>query len=113
MEDPELVRRTKEIAESRGISNVEISGMISQTLAEVSQRLCRLRKIRKCIVLGGDTSAAFCRNMEISGMEIFEEIESGIPLLKKTASELYFVLKSGSFGTDAFIEKAYYKLLSR
>lgn len=113
MENPELVRRTKEIAESRGISNVEISGMISQTLAEVAQRLCQERRIRKCIVLGGDTSAAFCRNMEISGMEIFEEIESGIPLLKKTASELYFVLKSGSFGTDAFIEKAYYKLLSR
>ena len=108
-----LVGRTKELAAQRGLSNVEISSLISQTLAEVTERLCRKYRIRKCIVLGGDTSAAFCRSMEIQAMEIFEEIESGVPLLRKPNSNQYFVLKSGSFGTDAFIERADQKLLSR
>lgn len=113
MQDPEQVRQTKQIATERGISNVDISVAISETLAEVTRRLCQERSIRKCIVLGGDTSAAFCRVMGITGMEIFEEIEPGIPLLKQTGADFHFVLKSGSFGTDAFIESAYHKLLSR
>lgn len=112
-EDPAQVQKTKETALARGVSNVEISGAISETLAEATKSLCQRRSIRKCIVLGGDTSAAFCRNMEISGMEIFEEVEPGIPLLRRIGEPFYFVLKSGSFGTDSFIEKAYYKLLSR
>ena len=62
-------------------------------------------------MLGGDTSAAFCRAMEITGMEIGQEIEPGVPLLKKTGEDFHFVLKSGSFGSEAFIEKAYCKLL--
>lgn len=112
-EEPAQVQKTKEIALARGWNNVEISTAISETLAQAARTLCLRRLIRKCIVLGGDTSAAFCRNMEISGMEIFEEIEPGVPLLRRVGEPFYFVLKSGSFGTDAFIEKAYYKLLSR
>lgn len=112
-EDPAQVEKTKQTALARGIGNVEISGTISETLAEAARTLCQRRSIRKCIVLGGDTSAAFCRNMKISGMEIFEEIEPGIPLLRRIGEPFYFVLKSGSFGTESFIEKAYYKLLSR
>ena len=112
-EDAEAVRHTKETALSRGISNVEISVAVSETLAALAQALCGRLGIRKCITLGGDTSAAFCRSMAVKGMEIFEEIEPGVPLLKKIGSDFYFVLKSGSFGTDAFVEKAYQKLLSR
>ena len=44
-------------------------------------------------------------------MEIGQEIEPGVPLLKKTGEDFHFVLKSGSFGSEAFIEKAYCKLL--
>lgn len=110
---PEEVAQTKEIARERGLDNVTISGLISQTLAQITRELSARLGIRKCIILGGDTSAAFCREMGISGMEVLEEIEPGIPLLKKPDAPQYFVLKSGSFGTPAFVEAAYYKLLSR
>lgn len=110
-QEPEKVGETKEKALARGISNVEISGNISSIMARAARELCRRRGIRKCIVLGGDTSAAFCRAMEITGMEIGQEIEPGVPLLKKTGEDFHFVLKSGSFGSEAFIEKAYCKLL--
>ncbi len=110
---PEAVSRTKAIALAHGRSNVEISQRISELLAALGRKLCQDMGLEKCIVLGGDTSASFCRAMEISGMEILEEIESGIPLLRKIGSETYFVLKSGSFGTDAFVEKAYAKLIAK
>ncbi len=113
MEEPEQIARTKAVAARRGMTNVAISSAISDALSRAAQELNRRRAIRKWIILGGDTSAAFCRGMGISGMEIGQEIEPGIPLLKMTGADLHFVLKSGSFGSDAFIENAYFKLLPK
>ena len=41
-------------------------------------------------------------------MEIGKEIEAGVPVMKGKTSlgELDLVLKSGSFGSEAFLEKA-------
>ena len=63
---------------------------------------------RRLVVAGGDTSAAVTEQLKIFRMDIGEEIEAGVPVMKgKTLlGELELVLKSGSFGSEAFLEKA-------
>ena len=63
---------------------------------------------RRLVVAGGDTSAAVTEQLQIFRMDIGEEIEAGVPVMKgKTIlGELELVLKSGSFGSEAFLEKA-------
>lgn len=60
------------------------------------------------MVAGGDTSAAVAEELKIYRMDMVYEIEAGLPLMKgKTAlGVLDLVLKSGSFGSEAFLEKA-------
>ena len=85
---------------------------MSDALAALAHELAEENGIENFIVCGGDTSASFCRRFGIGGMRVGPQIEAGVSLcasLEKT--DLHFVLKSGSFGSKEFLEKAKEKLL--
>jgi hypothetical protein len=60
------------------------------------------------VVAGGDTSAAVTEALKIYRMDMIREIEAGIPLMqgRSALGDIDLVLKSGSFGSEAFLEKA-------
>lgn len=112
MHDRALVEETKKIAEGYGYNNTEASSVVSSVLAEISCRLIEAAHIRHVIFCGGDTSAAICKALGIRGMEVLDEIEAGLPTCRSLEAPFYkMVLKSGSFGSEAFIEKSIEKLL--
>ena len=112
MNAPEEVEETKKIAASRGIDNTQVSSLVSSVLSEVSERAIRHFQIRRVIVCGGDTSASLCAHLGISGMKVLEEIEAGLPTCESVNEPHYrMVLKSGSFGSREFVEKAWQTLL--
>lgn len=107
-QEPEKVRETKAIGRRSGLSDGEIGKRISGTLCRAAGRILEQTGCRKLAVAGGDTSAAAAEELEIFRMEIREEIEPGVPVMKGSSrlGELDLVLKSGSFGSREFLEKA-------
>lgn len=112
MNDPLLVTETKLLAAQKGIDNTEVSSMVSAALSEISQKVIDNFQIRRIIVCGGDTSASLCSHLGIRGMKVLEEIEAGLPTCESVDEPHYrMVLKSGSFGSREFVEKAARTLL--
>lgn len=110
--DALLVAETKAIAARRGIDNTAVSSMVSAALSEISKNVIEKYQIRRIIVCGGDTSASFCAQLGIRGMKVLEEIEAGLPTCESVDAPHYrMVLKSGSFGSREFVEKAARTLL--
>lgn len=112
MNTPEEVEKTKELAAKAGITNTEVSSLVSEALSEVTKWAVDQYGLRRIIVCGGDTSASLCSKLHIQGMRVLEEIEAGLPTCESVDEPYYrMVLKSGSFGSENFIEKALEKLL--
>lgn len=106
-QDPDVVKETKSLGQQRGIGNVEISVTVSGTLSEIARHVIETQKIRGILVCGGDTSASICEHLGIRGMQVLEEIETGLPLCESVGLPHYrLVLKSGSFGSREFVERA-------
>lgn len=107
-QQPEKVKGTKEKGQRLGFTHEEIGKRISGCLCRVTRRVLTETGCRKLVVAGGDTSAAVTGELEIYRMEIGEEIEAGVPVMtgKTNLGELSLVLKSGSFGSESFLEKA-------
>lgn len=107
-QQPERVQATKEKGQKLGFTHEEIGKRISGCLCRVTRRVLTETGCRKLVVAGGDTSAAVTGELEIYRMEIGEEIEAGVPAMtgKTNLGEMSLVLKSGSFGSESFLEKA-------
>lgn len=97
--------------QATGLTRREVSRRVSQAVAEVTaQSLLALGQDR-LVVAGGETSAAVCDRLRVKGMQVWREIEPGLPacISIPTADSprpLLLVLKSGSFGSDHFLEDA-------
>ncbi|HBI72036.1 MAG TPA: serine kinase [Lachnospiraceae bacterium] len=107
MNKEEDVQNTKRLAASHHIDNTAVSEMVSYTLAKLAKQISKQYHIQKYIICGGDTSASFCSRMDIKGMRVIKEIEAGLPICQSiTMPYDQLILKSGSFGSVEFIEKA-------
>jgi len=104
----EKVEETKNEAVKRGLSNTEISRIISDTIAKITYDVITETKQSRFVIAGGETSGAVCKAFQIKGMRVWEEIQTGLPsCVSYTTPPYLFVLKSGSFGTEDFIEIAF------
>ncbi|WP_276357147.1 four-carbon acid sugar kinase family protein [Cohnella caldifontis] len=111
--DPEQVNRTKAAGGQRGLSNTEVSRIVSGSLAELTAQVLEATGQRRAIVAGGDTSAAVCARLGVRGMRIVSEIEAGLPsCLTFGERPMLLALKSGSFGKPDFFLKALDHLLN-
>lgn len=108
----EKVKATKQTGAKRGLSNTEISRFISETMANITTSVIQQTGQSRFVIAGGDTSATVCKELRIGGMRVWKEIEPGLPsCISHTNPPYLFVLKSGSFGDENFIEKAFQHLL--
>jgi uncharacterized protein YgbK (DUF1537 family) len=112
-QDQLLVEETRTAGERLGCSRLETARLVEQTLAVVTAWALKLCGQNRLVVAGGETSAAVCSELGVAGLEIWREIQPGLPSCLSLASpetdsdERYLlVLKSGSFGTDDFLIEA-------
>jgi uncharacterized protein YgbK (DUF1537 family) len=71
----------------------------ARVLAETGQN--------RLAIAGGETSAAVCARLGVTGVEIWKEIQPGLPsCVALTHPPLLLVLKSGSFGSPDFLVQA-------
>lgn len=91
----------------------EVGALIEQTLAccAVAARDAGARRI---IVAGGETSGAVTKALDVTQLDIAEEIAPGVPWTYCTSQGhvIALALKSGNFGSETFFKDAQDKLNS-
>jgi uncharacterized protein YgbK (DUF1537 family) len=91
----------------RGLSNTDVSRLVSESLAEVVAQVVERTGQNRLLIAGGETSAAVCRRLGVYGLHVWKEIQPGLPSCASLSKPpLLLVLKSGSFGTPDFFEQA-------
>lgn len=101
--NPNTVTETKVKGKSLGLSNTEVSKLVSDALSEVIRRIVAATGQQRLLIAGGETSAAVCDKLGIGGLRIWQEIEAGLPsCLTLRNPQRFMVLKSGSFGSERF-----------
>ncbi len=107
-QEPEGMEEIKTRAGKMGLTSPETGKLISGSLCRVIRGVLERTGIRNLVVAGGDTSAAVSFELEVYRMEIGREIETGVPAMtgKSSLGILNLVLKSGSFGSEEFLQKA-------
>ena len=111
----EAVEQTKKYGKSLGLTDEEIGKRISGTMCRIIRTVLEESGCRSLVVAGGDTSAAVTAELKIFKMNIGAEIEPGVPAMTAATDigPMKLVLKSGSFGSEAFLEKAMNTLRGR
>ena len=105
--DCKKVLESKRKALESGVSEQVSAKKVSRTLAWIAKRIYESYPLDGVIVCGGDTSSSFINEFNIRGMMVGPEIESGVSICSDIFSDNFnFVLKSGSFGSSSFLEKA-------
>lgn len=105
--DPAEVERTKQAGRALGLSNTDVSRLVSAALADVAAAVLAVTGQNRAVIAGGDTSAAVCARLGVTGLRVHREIAAGLPSCwTLTEPPLLLVLKSGSFGAADFFESA-------
>ncbi|GGH68411.1 membrane protein [Paenibacillus silvae] len=100
--DIELARAT---GENRGLNPTEVSNEIVRAIGEICARLLEEGLFKGVSMTGGDTAKQICMKWNISGFELLDELEIGVPISRFMGIEdLYVITKAGGFGKpDVFI----------
>lgn len=90
------------------VDRVEAGRRISLAFEGIAATVRGLTGASRWVVAGGETSDAVSRGLGVRVMHIWQEIEAGVPVLTAPVDggEMRLVLKSGSFGSEAFLAKA-------
>jgi uncharacterized protein YgbK (DUF1537 family) len=104
---PDDANEVKREGALQGLSNTDVSRLVSESLAEVVAQVVERTGQNRLLIAGGETSAAVCRRLGVYGLRVWKEIQPGLPSCASlTEPLLLLVLKSGSFGTPDFFERA-------
>jgi uncharacterized protein YgbK (DUF1537 family) len=108
LERVDAARRT---GRTRGLSDTDTGRLVSGALAEITKRVLKESGQNRLVVAGGETADAVCNRLGIKGLEIWEEIQPGLPsclsIPESSGGQVWLlVLKSGSFGDDDFLVQA-------
>jgi uncharacterized protein YgbK (DUF1537 family) len=104
---PALVHQTQQAGEAQGLSRPEIGRLVSEAVAEIVAQVVRETGLNRLVIAGGETSAAVCGRLGIHGLQLWQEIQPGLPsCLSLSPPPAWLVLKSGSFGSPDFLEQA-------
>jgi uncharacterized protein YgbK (DUF1537 family) len=103
---PEAIEQTKTKAQRMGLTTEELEQRVTGALAEVTEVLLR-QKPSGLILTGGATAITVTKKLRVKNIEILDEVEPGIPVLR--LDHILAVTKAGGFGQpDALIRATKY-----
>jgi uncharacterized protein YgbK (DUF1537 family) len=103
---PEIIEKTRQEAERLNITSQKIETRITEALAEATQAL-HSHRLSGIIITGGATALAITKRLGTSKIEILDEVQPGIPVLR--LDHLPAITKAGGFGApDALIQSTQY-----
>lgn len=102
--------KTVDICVSKGFDKKDINAIVQGVLGEIVETVLHSFNISGIFITGGDTAIGFFDNIKANGVEIIEEIATGIPMMKVIGGEfenLKVITKAGAFGKE---DSIYYGL---
>ena len=110
--DPVRIKAAKDMAKDMGLDDAAFGKSISLVLGAIARTIVDASGCKKIVVAGGDTSKAVSVALDISHMLILQEIEPGVPAMYGYGGfgEMLLAFKSGSFGSEDFLERAVRRL---
>lgn len=99
------IEQARTTGESRGLNHTEVSNEIVRAIGEVCARLLEKGYFKGVSMTGGDTAKQICMKWNISGFELLDELEIGVPISKFIGvNDLHVITKAGGFGKpDVFV----------
>lgn len=96
-------RLAKEAGDARGLSSTEVSEAISLGLGRMTKAILQAyAEIQGLVLTGGDTAKAICMELGMGEMQLYSEVEPGLPFgrLQGMGKSYWTVTKAGGFGND-------------
>jgi D-threonate/D-erythronate kinase len=79
----------------------ELPSLIEECLSKIVSGASRDIKLNGIVLTGGDTAKAICKELGVTGIELIDEIENGLPLSKMIGGPgCLTVTKAGAFGSE-------------
>jgi D-threonate/D-erythronate kinase len=96
---------TKQLGTELSVGNTQISEAVSRELGVIANAIVQsMPDINGLILTGGDTAKAVCNELNMNQMQLYTEIEAGLPLGKlgnaANARSFWTVTKAGGFGNE-------------
>nr|WP_285228849.1 nucleotide-binding domain containing protein [Paenibacillus sp. ISL-20] len=96
-------RLAKEAGDERGLSSTEVSEAISLGLGRMTKSILQAyAEVQGLVLTGGDTAKAICMELGMGEMQLYSEVEPGLPFGRLQGMEkgYWTVTKAGGFGND-------------
>ncbi|TSB48394.1 four-carbon acid sugar kinase family protein [Alkalicoccobacillus porphyridii] len=101
------VQRTQEIGRQNGLTEIEVSEVVSEALGQVAAAILKKQDIQLAFLTGGDTAFAIMQELGASTFYLVEELEPGVPVGQiDQTTDLFVITKAGNFGTEQVMVKA-------
>jgi uncharacterized protein YgbK (DUF1537 family) len=107
------IERAKILGEKQGLDYIQVSELIAEALADITQQVVKEKPLRGLLLTGGDTAKAVCTKLGVTGIRIISEVEPGIPLgclvggeTHSSDSDLLVITKAGAFGNNRSLVNA-------
>jgi uncharacterized protein YgbK (DUF1537 family) len=87
-----------------------VGARIESALGEIARRLVEDQGVAQLLVAGGETSGAVVSALQVDALRIGPSIDPGVPWTQsrgRRGAELSLALKSGNFGSENFMTKAW------
>lgn len=98
---PRARQASEEAARAAGLSQSAVGGRIAAAISGLARDLLRRGLSDGIIMTGGDMAQAVLRDFDCPGMELWGEVEPGIPAGRLMGPAPYrAVTKAGAFGTE-------------
>lgn len=94
----------------KGIEKIEATKLVVNYVAEITQKIIRMKNIRNLLISGGETTYRIIKKLKIKGLKIEEEIETGIAKTRSLDLKYSIITKPGGFGGKKIYKKAYENL---
>jgi D-threonate/D-erythronate kinase len=96
-----------EQAKLKGLLLSDVGHIITNTIAELVKHIIKNFQVKGLVLTGGETAKHVCNHLDVFGIELIKELDTGIPLGRLIGqSELYVVTKAGAFGIEASLDFA-------
>lgn len=99
----------KAVGLSLDLTETEVSEVISRGLGVIAKSLLnKFTRLNGLVLTGGDTAKAVCSQLEITEMQLYSEVEPGLPFgkLQGEKAQYWAITKAGGFGNEQSLVNA-------
>lgn len=100
------IERARELGARLNLDAKAVGRRLARALGNAASGLIREAGVRKLVLVGGDTTRGVLLSLGFDELELIDEVESGVPLIRfGTGRPIHAVTKSGGFGDERILQR--------